>query len=133
MPQLKIKQVLPCEGERDLAEHRLLMEKKFLSLTTADFMRLTYQLAVRNGIKNQFCTRNENTGKKWLKNFLRRHQEISVTTHEILHSQKQGGSLLNRQLNIFKSANPLCTPCNIILQHFTISSKPASLLYSTDT
>jgi len=29
-------------------------------------MRLAYQLAVRNGIKNRFCKTNENTGRKWL-------------------------------------------------------------------
>jgi len=31
----------------------------------ADVMRLAYQLAVRNGIKNQFFKRDENTGRKW--------------------------------------------------------------------
>jgi len=122
-----------CEGEHDLAEHCLLMERTFLSLTMADVMRLAYQLAIMNGIKNQFCTRNEKTGKKWLKIFLRRHQEISVTTHEVLHSQKQGVSLLSQQRSIFKSANPLHTPFVIILQHFTISSKPASQLHSINT
>jgi len=54
-------------------------------------MCLAYQLVVRNGIKNQFCMRNEKTGRKWLKNFLRRHQKISVTTAEVLQSQKRGG------------------------------------------
>jgi len=76
------KQVLPCEVEKDLTEHCLLMERKFFGLTMADVMRLAYQLAVRNGIKNQFCKRNEKTGMKWLKNFLRPHQEISVTSPE---------------------------------------------------
>jgi hypothetical protein len=72
------KQVLPCEVENALSEHCLLMERKFLGLTMADVMRLTYQLAVRNGIKNQFCKRTEKAGIKWLKNFLRRHPQISV-------------------------------------------------------
>jgi len=76
------KQVVPCEAENDLAERCLLMERKVFGLTMADVMRLAYQLAVRNGIKNQFCKRNEKTGMKWLKNFLRRNQEISVTSHE---------------------------------------------------
>jgi len=67
------KQVLPCEAENDLAEHCLVMERKFFGLTMADVMRLAYQLAVRNGIKNQFCKRNEKAGRKWLKNFLCRH------------------------------------------------------------
>ena len=48
----------------------------------ADVMRLAYQLAVRNGIKNQFCTRNEKTGRKCLKNFVRPHKELSVRTPE---------------------------------------------------
>jgi hypothetical protein len=52
------KQVLPCETENDLAEHCLLVERKFFGLTMEDVMRLAYQLAVRNGIKKQFCTRN---------------------------------------------------------------------------
>jgi len=65
-------------------------------LTLVDVVSLAYQLAVRNGIKNQFCKRNEKTGRKWLKNFLRRHQEISLTTAEGLHSQERGVSPLNQ-------------------------------------
>jgi len=62
------------------------MARKFFGLTVADVMRLAYQLAVRNGIKKQFCKR-----MKWLKNFLRRHQEISVTSHEGLSLSKARG------------------------------------------
>jgi len=32
--------------------------KKDLGLTVADVVNLAYQLAVRNGIKNQFCKKN---------------------------------------------------------------------------
>jgi len=60
------KQVFPCEGENDLAEHCLLMERKFLGLTMEDVMCLAYQLAVRSRTKNQFCTRNEKTGRTCL-------------------------------------------------------------------
>jgi len=35
------KQVLPYEAENDLAEHCLLMERKFFGLRMADVMRLT--------------------------------------------------------------------------------------------
>jgi len=59
-------------------------------------MHLVYQFAVRNGIKKQFSKRNEKTGRKWLKNFLRRHQETRVTTPEGLHSQERGVSLPNQ-------------------------------------
>ena len=87
------KQVLPCEAENVLAEQCLLMERKFLDLTLADVMRLAYQLAVRNGIKNQFCKRNEKAGRKWLKNFLRRHPQISVRTPEGLSLSRARGCL----------------------------------------
>ena len=53
-------------------------------------------------------------------------QPLKVYTFE-----ERGVSLLNQQLSIFKSKNPLCTPFKIILQDFTIATKPASLLYST--
>jgi len=82
------KQILQCEVENDLADHCFLMERKIFGMTMADVMHLAYQLAVRNGIKNQFCKRNVKAGSKWLKNFIRRHQEISVTTPESLHSQE---------------------------------------------
>ena len=59
------KQVLLCEAQNDLAAHCLVVERKFWGLTMADVMRLAYQLAVRNGIKNQFYKRNEKAGRKW--------------------------------------------------------------------
>jgi hypothetical protein len=43
-----------------------------------------------------------------LKNFPRRHQEISVATTEILDAQEL----------FFKPTNPLCTSFNIIQQHY---------------
>ena len=108
-----------------------MMERKFWGLTIADVMCLAYQLVVRNRIKNKFCTGNEKTGRKLLNNLLRRHQETSVTTPEILHCQERGVSLLNQYIIIFKATNPLCTPFNIILQDLTNATKPAPLLYST--
>ena len=75
-----MKRVLPCEADNDLAEYCLLLGRKFFVLTMANVLHLAYQLAVRNGIKTQFCKRNEKTERKWLKNFLSRHQGISVTT-----------------------------------------------------
>ena len=68
-----------------------------------------------------------------MKNFLLRHQEISVTTTESLHSQERGGCTPASVAQFFLSMNPLCTPFNIILQNFTFATKLASLLYSTNT
>ena len=126
------KEVLRCEAESDLAECCLLMERKFCSLTMADVTRLSYQLAVRNGIKTQFCKRNETAGRKWLKNFLRRHPQISVRTPEGLSLSRTGGFTPESVAQFFfKSTNPQWTPFSIILQDFTTATKPASLLYST--
>ena len=65
------------------------MERKFFDLTVADVTRLAYQLAVRNGIKNQFCNRSEKAGRKWLKNFIRRQPQISVKTPEGLSLSRE--------------------------------------------
>jgi hypothetical protein len=92
------------------------MERKFWGLTMKDVTRLAYQLAVTNGIKKQFCKRNEKAERKWLKIFLRRHPQISVRNPEDLslsrargftlksegfHSQERGVSLLKQQLSFF--------------------------------
>jgi len=110
------------------------MERKFIGLKLADVMRLAYQLAVRSGIKIQFCKRNEKAGRKWLKNFLRRHPQISVRIPEGLKLSRARGftpeSLAQFFLNL---RTPQWTSFNIILQDFTTATKPASLLGSTNT
>jgi hypothetical protein len=94
----------------------------------ADVMRLAYQLAVRNGIKNKFCKRNEKAGRKWLKNFLRRHPQISLRTPEGLSLSRARGFTPESVAQFSKSTNPLCTSFYTILQAVTIAMKPASLL-----
>ena len=94
-------------------------------------MRLAYQLAVRNEIKTRFCKRNEKAGRKWLKNFLHRHPQISVRTPEGLSLSRARGFTPESVAQFFKFTNPQWTPFNIILQDFTTVTKPASKLYST--
>jgi hypothetical protein len=125
------KQVLLVK--RSWAQHCRMMETKFLWLDNGRVMHLVYLVAVRNGIKSLFWKRNEETGRKCLKNFLRRHQEISVKKSEDVRTQERGVSPINNWLIIFKSTNPLSKPFNIILQDFTIATKPSSLLHSTNT
>jgi len=86
------KQVLPCEAENDVAEHCLLMERKFFGLTMADVTCLAYQLAVRYGIKNQFCRRNEKAGKI---SYVVIHK-FKLEILKVFHSQERGVSLLNQ-------------------------------------
>jgi hypothetical protein len=52
------KHVFPCEVENYLAEHSLVMQRKFFGLTMAEVVYLAYQLAVRNVMKKQFCKKN---------------------------------------------------------------------------
>jgi hypothetical protein len=71
-------QVLPCEVTNDMAEHCRLMERKIFDLTMSDVKHLAYLLAVKN-LKTNFL-RERKDWKEVVKNFLRRNQEISVTT-----------------------------------------------------
>jgi hypothetical protein len=99
--KLSMKQVLRCEAENNLVEHCLLIEKKFFGFTMTDVVRLAYQLAVRNEIKNQFCKRNEKAGRKWLKHFLRRHLQISVRTPECLSLSRARSFTLESVVQFF--------------------------------
>jgi hypothetical protein len=107
----------------------LLMERKFFGLTITDIVCLSYQLAVGNRIKTQFCKRNEKAGRKWLKHFLCHHPEISVKTPEGLSLSRVKGFTPESVAQFFKSMNLLWTPLNIILQDFTTAMKLASLWY----
>jgi len=90
--KLSRKQVLPCEAENGVAEHGLLLERKFFGLTMADITCLAYQIAVRNGIKNQFCKRNEKAGKI---SYIIIHK-FQLELLKVFHSQERGVSLLNQ-------------------------------------
>jgi hypothetical protein len=96
-------------------------------------MRLAYQIAVRNGITNQFCRTNKKAVRKWLKNDLRRYPQISVrTTEDLSVSRARGFTPESVAQFFFKSTNPQWTSFIIIQQDFTTATKPASLLYSTN-
>jgi len=90
--KLDRKQVLNCEAENDVAEHCLLMERKFFGLTMVDVTCLVYQLAVRNGTKNQFCKRNEKAGKI---SYVVIHK-FQLELLKVFYSQERGFSLLNQ-------------------------------------
>jgi hypothetical protein len=64
------------------------MERKFYGLTITDVTRSAYQLAVRNGIKNQSCRRNEKAGRSGLKNFYFIIQKFQLEHLKIFHSQR---------------------------------------------
>jgi len=87
------KQVLPCEAESDLAEHCLLMERKFFWLDNSR-RHASHQLAVRNGIKNQFCKRNVKAGRKWFLYVV--IHKFQLEPLKVFHYQERGVSLQNQ-------------------------------------
>jgi len=89
------KKVLPCEVENDPAEQSFDGKKVFF-LDNGRRHASRLPICCKKWYKNQLFKRNEKTGRKWLKNFLHCHQEISVTMREVLHSQEQGVSFLNQ-------------------------------------
>jgi len=109
------------------------MDRTFFGLTMADVVSLANQFVVRNGIKNEFCKRNEKAGMKWLKNFLRHHPQISVRNPEGLSLSRARDFTPESVAQFLKTTNLQWTSLSIILKGFTISTKAASLLYSTNT
>jgi predicted RNA polymerase sigma factor len=71
----------------------------------ADIMCLTSQLAVRNEIKTNFA-RNEKAGRKWLKNFLCCHPQISVRTPEGLSLSSVRGFTPKSVAQFFENYKP---------------------------
>lgn len=67
------KPVLPPELETKLVEYILFMEARYYGLTRQDVRKMAYQLAMRNGISNNF--KNEMAGRAWLDHFLKRHKD----------------------------------------------------------
>ena len=75
------KPTLPCKIEKELVEYCLLMERKFYGLTRNDIRRMAYQLALRNGISNQF--NDEIAGRAWFDHFMNRHKnQLSIRKPE---------------------------------------------------
>ena len=97
------------------------MEKKFFGLAMADVMRLTYQLAVRNDF---FYKRNEKAGRKWSKNFLRHHPQISVRTPEGFSLSRARGFTPESVVRIFLIYEPAMD---------TIQHNPARLYNCDET
>ena len=72
--------VLPSELESKLRDHILLMEECLFGLTYTDVRRMAYELAVRNGLPNNF--KDGIAGYHWLYGFFRRFPELSLRKPE---------------------------------------------------
>lgn len=72
------KPVLTNEIEDSLVTYCVEMDKKCYGLSQKDVTQMAFQLACKNGLKHPFSTEKKCAGKKWLKGFLERHQELSL-------------------------------------------------------
>jgi len=63
--------------ENELVKYCLEMDATYYGLRRRDIKRMAFQLALRNNLRHPFSVSSASAGKKWLRNFLRRHPELS--------------------------------------------------------
>ena len=86
---------LPEHLEEQLVQHVLELEARFYGLTPYALRRLAYQIAEANNLHTRFNHEDKVAGKAWLRNFLKRHQEISSRLPEATSLGRASG--FNRQ------------------------------------
>lgn len=72
------KPVLTKEIEDLLVKYSLDMDTRFYGLRRKDITRMAFELALRNGLKHPFSAEKMCAGKKWLRDFLKRHLQLSL-------------------------------------------------------
>lgn len=110
--------VLPETMENDLVDYCLMMEEKFYGLRSSDIRRLAWQLALRNNLKHPFSEDSGKAGKKWLKNFLRRHPTITFRKPQAISISRVKGFCkenVNDFFNILEEALKTVkfSPCKV--------------------
>ncbi|XP_072392413.1 uncharacterized protein [Diabrotica undecimpunctata] len=93
--------------EEDLVQYCLEMDRKYYGLELADVRKLAYQLAIRNNLSHPFSEIDGNAGKKWLRNFLRRHPNLSIKKPQKISKNRIKGFTpenINRFFDILEPA-----------------------------
>jgi hypothetical protein len=67
------------------------MDQRYYGLRPQDIKRMTFHLAIRNGVKHLFNQEESEAGKKWLRSFLQSHPVISVRTPEGISAARVKG------------------------------------------
>lgn len=75
------KKIFTDAQEAELVDYIKIMESRLFGLNTKDLRRLAFELAERNHLKHSFGT-NGIAGIDWLKNFLKRHPDLSLRSPE---------------------------------------------------
>lgn len=70
--------VLGAELEEELVLYCQRMEERFFGVTERDLKQLAFQLAVKYNIEHPFPLAKSAAGEKWIRNFLKRHPNLSM-------------------------------------------------------
>ena len=88
------------ELEEELVRYCKVMENMYFGLRSSDIRQLAFQIAVRNNIDHPFSLSKGAAGKKWLRNFLKRHPSLSLRTPESVSLARAKGFSKER-VNLF--------------------------------
>jgi len=78
---------LSREQEDDLCELILQMEARLYGLTSSDVRAIVFEFCQKNKIPNNFNEKEQKAGKKWMRGFLKRHENLSIRKPEAVSIQ----------------------------------------------
>ncbi|XP_071445696.1 uncharacterized protein [Hetaerina americana] len=85
------KPVLPADVEGQLVHYCLELERSYFGLTPRDVEAMAYHLATRHGLKHPFSDERQAAGRKWVKQFFRRHPHLSYRKPPSLAAARVAG------------------------------------------
>lgn len=85
------KPVMTDDQEHELSSYLQTMEASLYGLTPASVRRLVYKFCEENGILHPFKRETQSAGKKWFRQFMARHSELSVRSAEPVSIQRAIG------------------------------------------
>jgi hypothetical protein len=94
------KPVLPYNLQ-ELVSYCLMMERKFVGLTTRSIKRKTFVLAIKNGLTCPLSVQEGRAGWKWLRNFMSPSSTEVAQAPSYLESESKGIHE-NKGRNIFR-------------------------------
>ena len=94
------KTVLTAEQETELSNYIQSMESSLYGLTPMGVRRIVYKYCEENGISHTFNHETQIAGRKWFRQFMARHRELSVRTAEPVSIQRAIG-FNEAKVNIF--------------------------------
>ena len=79
------------ELERQLVDRIKVMERSMHGLTTLDVRRIAYELAVKLNVKHGFNPETKMAGKEWLRSFMKRNEDLSISSPEATNISRAVG------------------------------------------